>query len=224
MESGGKIRSPWFYVALSIVPGLGLIALGKWKELGRSILYIIFMIGIVLLSNGGDFEFFPILIYFGIQILLVYPWQVATASFLIEQGDLKEIINSNSKKLFLYDFQNLERAQRIVSGQAKESEEIHFAIVGTKSIFWTSYVGLSSDDLIQIEMDFFNVNAFRVIRDPVASIQKVELKKGIISDGLSLTLDNGVNRKYRISRFSKLPYVSMVMKIESMIHDSRINE
>jgi hypothetical protein len=209
---------------------LGLIALGKWKELGRSILNIIFMIGIVLLITR-DLTVFPVflLIFWGRDILFVYPWQVATRSLLIDRGDSSAPNKFKSnipeyKMLFTFKGAPFGNARDIMKSQEKRNEEIHFAIGGTNYklwIFldWQCYLGISDHDLVQAEMDYLHIEPFRVVRDPITSIKKIEMKEGIITLRLSITLNNGIRRIYRIPKFYGTACKTIVSQVNSRNSD-----
>lgn len=209
MSERGKIRSPWFYVALSIVPGLGLIALGKRKEL-RAFLRILPLFAVVVIVS---IWFDVIILIIFIPVLLagtfLYPWQVAIRWSLIENGDPAAArkpwanLPSERKRLSQNERWQTRGLELVVNQFELESEdEIEYLVYGYLKSFWlrdtkSTYIALSKNQLLQIETARLDGRAFRVSIDPVETILKCDFIDGIFTDGLDLEFKDGTKRSYR---------------------------
>ena len=179
-----KFRSV-IYSLISIVPGLGLLALQEFRA-GAIAFLVIF--ALFLLTSFANSEF---LIEFGFAFFwlswiyqIVYTYQVAERDRKRESGEtnVKDFQKIKVPQGTPFKKRAAVQAYQMVESQLKAEENLSAAVLAVRGgiVVTQSYLGLTDEYLIVLKMDMLG-KPLDLERHRLSEIEKVSIGKGVVN-------------------------------------------
>lgn len=210
------MATPTLFIALAVLPGLGLLALGKYKA---AFLYAIIpvygaLIAASLLSSGiwRTLALGVALAYWYFQAR--YTYQVAQRDWKSAQGEPVPVVRDVKLPANLSASENIMfKVQEQLKHQLAPNETLQAAVAAVKApmvtIFYQRnyFIGLTEKDMILLELDFLSEPLY-ITRYPLAALQDTALKSSKYKKELTLRLPGDTEpTKFTITKLFQMEQV-----------------
>lgn len=180
------MASPYLYAALSIIPGLGLLALREYRQ-ASVVIGSMVALGFLTFYVGGEFFGGLFLIFFFMVWLMQakYTFQLAKREYAVEIGEsnLKPVEKVIVPPGLPLKEKNRIRRKEQLRQQLNPGEELQYHFMGTRRSFWFPFmmyqylVGVTASGVVIVSLDITGQPS-EVSRHQIHEIEGFKLSGG----------------------------------------------